>query len=40
MKFISFALILAGCLLIGETGRSLLVSLCLIGTGGLMTVLS
>ena len=40
MKYIGILLILAGCLLIGETGTSLLVALGLIGTGGLVAVLS
>ena len=40
MKYIGILLILAGCLLIGSTGTSLLVSLGLIGAGGLLEVVS
>lgn len=40
VKYIGILLILAGCLLIGETGTSLMVSLGLIGGGGLLAVMS
>lgn len=40
MRYIAILLIIAGCLLIGDTGTSLLVSLVLIGSGGLVAVLT
>ena len=40
MKYLAILLILAGCLLIGETGTSLMVALGLIGTGGIVAVMS
>lgn len=40
MRYIAILLIIAGCLLIGDTGTSLLVSLGLIGSGGLVAVLT
>jgi len=40
MKYLAILLILAGCLLIGDNGTSLMVSLGLIGGGGLLAVVS
>jgi len=40
MRYIAILLIIAGCLLIGDTGTSFLVSLGLIGSGGLVAVLT
>ena len=40
MRYIAILMIIAGCLLIGDTGTSLLVSLGLIGSGGLVAVLT
>ena len=40
MRYIAILLIIAGCLLIGDTGTSLHVSLGLIGSGGLVAVLT
>lgn len=40
MKYVGILLILAGCLLIGDTGTSLLVALGLIGSGGIVAVMS
>ncbi len=40
MRYIAILLIIAGCLLIGDNGTSLLVSLGLIGSGGLVAVLT
>lgn len=40
MKRLAILLILAGCLLIGDTSTSLAVALGLIGSGGLVAVMS
>lgn len=40
MKYLAILLILAGCLLIGDNGTSLMVSLGLIGGGGILAVMS